>query len=265
MNKKMSAALAAVALATAAVSYLPTTAAYVENVGGENTVYRNLLSDTVNHFGLSNTSVSADTTYVYGAWNCWYCVCVWDGMNSYRAEIDTSQEIPVTDYFSSTTYACSFNTEFIGHPYMARFFYESGQYYHLQSVWTTSSGNFNAIQDQSRAHFLRVDESGDTIGEQVRYIINVEFPEEIEPSETTSPSFSLPENWIGTVEKTEPTYNAYTETIPSMTVPTLSDDIVSKTMIIPKILFDVTRDTWFFPIFIFCIIVTLLTYFIWLK
>lgn len=268
MIKRCTAACAATALAVAALSQLPTFAAYVDDVGGENAIYRNLLLDTVEKYGISETSVNNDITYVYGSAGGQYCLCIWDGSISYRTILNTNQSIPENNYYKSTDYTCSFGYQFIGSPNIAAFYYNEGLLYHLQMVYTNDAGKYNSVQDQSRARYLRTDETGDTIGEQIRYIIDTELPEPTEPTEpteTTAPAFALPDNWVNTVEKTEPTFEMFTETIPTMTVPTLPEDIVSKTMLIPKILFDISRGTWFFPIFLFCIIVTLLTYFIWLR
>lgn len=265
MTKRLIAALAAATLVAAASSQLLATAADVG--GGENYIYRNMLLDTLENYEISDISVNSNVTYVYGSINGIYCVCIWNGATSYRTIYDTTHTIPQNNFYKSNDYRCKFNSYYIGAPYIASFFYDEGNRYELKTVYTNDVGNYNAVQQPEKAHYLQTDETGDTIGAQIRYIIDTFLPveEPTEPTETTAPSFALPDNWVNTVEKTEPSYEMFTETIPTMTVPTLPEDIVSKTMLIPKILFDISRHTWFFPIFMFCIIVTLLTYFIWLR
>lgn len=202
--KKMLSICAAVALILLGASPLTTSAGYVDDyVGGENGLIRDMLSDTLEQYDLSGVASTTDVTYVFGSYGGWYCTCIWIGSESYRTEIDTTAAVPVPNYYHSSSYACAFNSSYVGHPYMAAFYFDDeNDYYRLQSVYTTSPGNYNAIASQRNTHFLS-EEAGATIGENVWFIAS-----ELVPSDPTEPAtsggFQLPDSWINGGETLAP-------------------------------------------------------------
>lgn len=201
------AALAAVC----ALSPVPSSAGYVDDyVGGVNGLYADMLSDTLEYYNLSDTAATTDMTFAVGSNLGVYCTCVWIGNMGYRTIVNTNYAIPEPEYYKGD-YGCRHSIAWVGAPYLCQFYYDdNGNNYYLQSVWTTSPGNYNTIASQRDTYFLS-DADGSTVGDLVVRISSDLLPEDAtEPTTTASGGFQLPDAWINGGQTlpaaTEPTF-----------------------------------------------------------
>lgn len=203
--KKTLSICAAVALILLGASPLTTNAGYVdEYVGGENGLYADMLSDTLEYYNLSDTAATTDMTFAVGSNLGVYCTCIWIGNTGYRTIVNSNYAIPEPQYYKGD-YGCRHSTSWVGAPYLCQFYYDdNGNNYYLQSVWTTSPGNYNTIASQRDTYFLS-DADGSTVGDLVVRIAGDLLPEDpTEPTTTASGGFQLPDSWINGGETLAP-------------------------------------------------------------
>ena len=212
MLKKILSMCAAVALISLSISPASVSADVVDDsyVGGVTTLYRDMLEDTLVHYGLAETSLDGtDWYYCAGPYldgsgnkSGQYCSALWIGGTAYRTVYYGSASIPYSDYYTGG-YPCDIVGSYVGHPYLASFYFSvrGGQYY-LDTFMTDNVDAYNRIDAATTEECFFAEVSN--VSGIVSAYEDAFLPDPTEPTSSGSDGFRLPDSWINGGETLAP-------------------------------------------------------------
>lgn len=203
MYKTISCVCAALALCSY-MSPCPVSADVVDEsyVGGVNTLYRDMLQDTLAHYGLAETSLDGtDWYYCAGPYmdstgnkSGQYCSALWIGGTAYRSVYYGSASIPYSDYYTGG-YPCDIVGSYVGYPYLASFYFSvRGGHYYLDTFMTDNVDAFNRVDAATTEECFFAD-----VSKASQIVIAYEdavLPDPTEPTSSGSDGFQLPDGWV---------------------------------------------------------------------
>ena len=211
MLKKILSMCAAVALISLSVSPASVSADVVDDtyVGGVNTLYRDMLEDTLAQYGLADTALDGTDWYFCGGpymdksgnKTGQYCTALWLGGTAYRCTYYGTASVPYSDYYTGG-YSFDISGSYVGHVYLAAFYFSVRWDYYLDFFMTDNVDAFNRIDAATTEECFFAEVS--SASEIVTAYEDAVLPDPTEPTISGSDGFQLPDSWINGGETLAP-------------------------------------------------------------